>query len=81
MDGALLLWPQCACARPESSDGPPGRGLSTCELDARARQPGLSISNYIRTQLGFQVRQTSSPGTEERDHEEDDAWDGVRRLR
>jgi len=50
------------------------------ELDARSRQAGLSISNYIRTQLGLQVRQTSNPGTEERDREEDDAWERLQRL-
>jgi hypothetical protein len=39
----------------------------------------LSIPQYIRRR-GFQTRQTSLPGTDERGDEEDDAWDGLVRL-
>jgi len=50
------------------------------DLEARATAAGLSISQYIRTRCGFQVRWTSLPNTEERDREEDDAWERLRRL-
>ena len=32
------------------------------------------------TRLGLSVRWTSNPNTEERDREEDDAWERLRRL-
>ncbi len=50
------------------------------ELDAGALAAGISIPQYIRTRCGFEVRWTSLPNTEERDHEEDDAWARLRRL-
>jgi hypothetical protein len=50
------------------------------ELETRARHAGLTVPNYIRTQLGFQVRWSSNLGSEERDREEDDAWERLRRL-
>jgi len=40
----------------------------------------LTVPQYIRTRCGFLVRFTSLPNTEERDREEDDAWDRLRRL-
>jgi hypothetical protein len=40
----------------------------------------LSLPQYIRTRCGWQVRQTSLPNTAERDSEEDDAWERLRRL-
>ena len=52
-------------------------------LAAQARLPngpGLSIPQFVRTRCGFEVRQTSLPNTEERDREEDNAWDRLRRL-
>ena len=50
------------------------------ELDAAAKQAGLSVPQYVRTRLGLSVRQTSNPRTEERDREEDDAWERLQRL-
>jgi len=49
-------------------------------LEARAAAAGLSISQYIRTRCGFQVRWSSLPGTDERGNEEDDAWERLKRL-
>jgi hypothetical protein len=45
------------------------------ELDAAAKVAGLSVPQHVRTRLGLSVRWTSNPNTEERDHEEDDAWE------
>jgi hypothetical protein len=50
------------------------------QLETQATTAGLSIPQYIRSQCGFQVRWTSAPNTEERDREEDDAWDRLQRL-
>lgn len=50
------------------------------QLDAGATAAGVSIPQYIRTRCGFDVRWTSLPNTEERDHEEDDAWERLKRL-
>ena len=50
------------------------------ELDAAAKQAGLSLPQYVRTRLGLSVRWTSNPNTEERDREEDDAWERLQRL-
>ncbi len=50
------------------------------QLDAQARAAGLSIPQYIRTRCGFPVRWTSLPNTEEREREEDDAWERLKRL-
>lgn len=49
-------------------------------LEAWATAATLSIPQYIRTRCWFQVRWTSLPNTEERDREEDDAWERLRRL-
>ncbi|MGB9619281.1 MAG: hypothetical protein ACPL7K_02590 [Armatimonadota bacterium] len=50
------------------------------DLRAWAADAGLSIPQYIRTQCGFQVRWSSLPNTEEREREEDDAWERLQRL-
>ena len=50
------------------------------ELDAASTAAGISLPQYIRTKCGCEVRNTSLPNTEERDHEEEDAWDRLRRL-
>lgn len=49
-------------------------------LDAGGTAAGLSNPQYVRTQCGFQVRETSLPRTTQRDHEEDDAWERLKRL-
>jgi len=50
------------------------------ELDAAAHVSNLSVPQYVRTRLGLTVRWTSNPGTEERNREEDDAWERLQRL-
>jgi hypothetical protein len=47
---------------------------------AQARDAGLTIPQYVRTRLGFAVRYTSLPRTEDRDREEDDAVERLERL-
>jgi hypothetical protein len=49
-------------------------------LEARATTAGTTIPQYMRTQCGFAIRNMSLPGTEERDREEDDAWERLQRL-
>ena len=52
-------------------------------LDAQAslpNGPGISIPQFVRTRCGFQRRNTSLPGTDERGDEEDDAWERLRLL-
>ncbi len=44
------------------------------DLYWRAIHARLSIPQYIRTVLGFGVRQYSNPGTEAWHREEDEAW-------
>jgi integrase len=44
------------------------------------RGPGLSLPQFIRTLLGFHVRQTSMPGSDQRVREEDEAWDLLQSL-
>ena len=46
----------------------------------RSRDAGTTVPQYVRTQCGFEVRNTSLPNTPEREQEEDDAWDRLRRL-
>ncbi len=48
--------------------------------DARIAAGVFSMPQYIRTRLGFTVRETSMPKTEDRDREEDEAWERLRRL-
>ena len=50
------------------------------ELEAAAKQADLSVPQYVRTRLGLSVRQTSNPDTEERDREEDGAWERLQGL-
>jgi hypothetical protein len=50
------------------------------ELEARASAAGTTIPQYMRTQCGFAIRNMSLPGTCERDREEDDAWERLKRL-
>ncbi len=50
------------------------------ELDAGATAAGLSIPQYVRTRCDFEVRWTSLPRTDEREREEDEAWDRLQRL-
>jgi hypothetical protein len=47
---------------------------------AAAQEAGLRVAQYIRTRCGFEVRETSLPGSDERGHEEDDAWERLKRL-
>ena len=49
-------------------------------LDAASIAAGLSIPQYVRTQCGLEVRWASQPKTSARDHEEDDAWERLKRL-
>jgi hypothetical protein len=52
-------------------------------LDARDRLPngpGLPLPQFVRTLLGFEVRFSSMPESDERVREEDDAWDRLQRL-
>jgi hypothetical protein len=52
-------------------------------LDARdsiPNGPGLPIPQFIRTLLGFEVRFSSMPESDERVREIDDAWDRLQRL-
>jgi hypothetical protein len=46
----------------------------------RSRDAGTTVPQYVRTQCGFEVRNTSLPNTPERDQEEDDAWGRIQRL-
>ncbi|MBA3973778.1 MAG: hypothetical protein C0504_06120 [Candidatus Solibacter sp.] len=50
-------------------------------IQANARQVGVrSAAQYIRSRAGLQIRNTSLPGTAEREDEEDDAWNRLRQL-
>ena len=61
-------------SRPGGSFGPESHKVKAFGITVASRRPGwLSNSYYIRTQSGFEVRYTSSPGTKERDSEEDTA--------
>jgi len=50
------------------------------ELEHLAREAHATLQNYIRTQLGLRVRLTARPETDERDRQEDEAWDRLVRL-
>lgn len=50
------------------------------ELVLRSRDNETTTPQYIRTQCGFEIRNTSLPNTPERDREEDDAWNRLSRL-
>lgn len=55
-------------------------GEECVELRSRSREIGTTLPQYIRTRCGFEIRNTSLPNTPEREREEDDAWDRLRRL-
>ena len=50
------------------------------ELLSQAFAAGTTLAQYIRTRCGLHVRNTSLPGTAERDVEEDDAWERLKGL-
>ncbi|MFB3827461.1 MAG: hypothetical protein ACE15B_11860 [Bryobacteraceae bacterium] len=50
------------------------------EFQRRSCEAGTTVPQFIRTQCGFEIRNTSLPNTSERDREEDDAWNRLRRL-
>lgn len=50
-------------------------------LLAEGHQAGIaSLPQYIRSRAGLQIRNTSLPNTTEREDEEDDAWQRLRKL-
>ncbi len=49
-------------------------------LKAQAHEAGTTLPQHIRTLCDLAVRNTSLPGTEERDLEEEDAWERLKRL-
>ncbi len=50
------------------------------QLLADASQAGTTLQQYIRKRCGFQIRNSSVPGTDEREDEQDDAWERLKRL-
>ncbi len=50
------------------------------QLVSESSGTGLTLPKYVRTRCGLAVRNTSLPGTDERDDEKDDAWDRLQRL-
>lgn len=50
------------------------------DLEARAREAGQSVNNYVRTRLGLMERNVGKPSEGERHREEDDAWERLERL-
>ncbi len=50
------------------------------QLVVEARQAATTLAQYMRTRCGFKPRNSSLPGTDEREDEEDDAWERLRRL-
>ena len=58
--------------------------LSAAERDRLLAEPGRahvgSLAQYIRSRAGLKFRNTSLPGTAEREDEEDDAWERMQRL-
>jgi hypothetical protein len=55
-------------------------GEEYAELQRLSREAGTTVPQFIRTRCGFEIRNTSLPDTPEREREEDDAWDRLRRL-
>ena len=52
-----------------------------CErVASEASQAGQRLAQFVRTRCGFQVRNSSLPGTDEREDEADDAWERLKRL-
>jgi hypothetical protein len=56
-------------------------GDEYAELRLRSVAAGTTVPQFIRARCGFDIRNTSLPNTPEREREEDDAWDRLRRLR
>jgi hypothetical protein len=50
------------------------------QLLAEASQAGTTLQQYMRTRCGLQTRNSSLPGTDERENEADDAWERLKRL-
>ena len=50
------------------------------QLLAEASQAGTTLQQYLRLRCGLQTRNTSLPGTDERENEADDAWERRNRL-
>jgi hypothetical protein len=50
------------------------------ELDHLAREARTTLQNYIRTRLGLRERLTARTDAEERERQEDEAWDRLVRL-
>lgn len=50
------------------------------DLWRRSEGTGLTVPQFIRTLLGFDVRHYSNPNTHERDVEMEHAWERVERL-
>ncbi len=50
------------------------------DVEAQARAAGQSVNNYVRTGLGLQERNVGKRTAEERDREEEDAMERLRRL-
>lgn len=49
-------------------------------LQAQARETGTTVPQHVRTLCGFERRNTSLHNTVEREREEDDAWERLKRL-
>ena len=49
-------------------------------VEARAREAGLSVNNYVRTRVGLTERSVGNLSEDERHREEDDAWERLERL-
>ena len=50
------------------------------ELEHLAREARTTLQNYVRTRLGLRERSTARPDAEERERQEDEAWDRLVRL-
>ena len=49
-------------------------------MERLAREARATVQNYIRTRLGLPERLTARPDAEERERQEDEAWDRLVRL-
>jgi len=49
-------------------------------LEAKAREAGMSVANYLRTRVGLPERQAGRPMVEQLDAEQDQAWEILRGL-
>lgn len=50
------------------------------ELEHLAREARTTLQNYVRTRLGLRERSAARPDAEERERQEDEAWDRLVRL-